>query len=351
MKTILLIFWLTVAALAQSQPRIALQEKGSSVTLDADSYTVKTRQGQVLRKGSGVVTFRPGSAEKDVLFVPRNGIFYWNGKGYRGYVRVLERDGKMLAINQLELEDYLAGVVGGEIPADWPAATQRALAVAARTYAVYLLSDPRDAEYDLVATDQDQVYAGLNGESASSRNALAATRGLVLRGADGRILKAYFSSNCGGHTEDSEPVFGTKVPHIGGVDDPYCPDASWSASFSFATVKARYAKDGKPLGKITSVTVTGTDPSGRMMDVVVKDDQGHEYRDKSQDFRRIMGYRELRSTRCKMTVNGSTLSFRGQGWGHGVGLCQWGALTMGDQGMSYQEILRHYYRGATLGKL
>lgn len=346
---LLLVLCLTAMAPAQSQARIALQEKGSSVTVAADAYTLKATQGaRVLSKSSGRLTFRPGSAEKDVLFVPRNGIFYWNGRGYRGYLRVLERDGKLLAINHVPFEEYLAGVVGGEIPAAWPAATQQALAVAARTYAVYLLSDPRDSEYDLVATDQDQVYAGLDGESGSSRRALEATRGLVLRGSDGRVLKAYFSSNCGGHTEDSEPVFGDKVPHIGGVDDPYCPDASWSASFSFETVRTRYAKDGKPLGKITSVTVTGYDSSGRMVDVVVKDDQGHEYRDKSQDFRRIMGYRELRSTKCKLTVKGQRLSFSGQGWGHGVGLCQWGALTMGEQGMGFRDILRHYYREATL---
>lgn len=352
MWILLLILCLTALAPAQTQARIALQEKGSSVTLDADAWTLKTTRGaQVLRKGSGSVTFRPGEAQKDFLFVPRNGVFYWNGKGYRGYVRVLERDGKLLAVNHLSLEEYLAGVLGGEIPADWPTATQRALAVAARTYGVYLLSDPRDTEFDLVATDQDQVYAGLNGESSASRGALEATRGQVLRGADGRVLKAYYSSNCGGHTSDSEPVFGPKVPSISGVPDPYCRDANWNASFGFDTLKTRYGKDGKPLGKVTSVTVTGYDASGRMLEVVVKDDQGHEYREKSQDFRRIMGYRELRSTRCKMSQSGRTLHFSGQGWGHGVGLCQWGALEMGERGMTYQEILRHYYRGATLGKV
>ncbi len=358
--TLLLFLVLGQLALAETRVRIALQEKGSSCTVESEAYTLKATAGaQVLRKGQGQVTFRPGFPEKDVMLVPASGVFTWNGRGYRGYLRVFEREGKLVAVNVLNLEDYLAGVVGGEIPADWPGPTQRALAVAARTYAVYLLGDPRDSEYDLVATDQDQVYAGLDGESFASRGALDDTRGQVLKGADGRVLKAYYSSSCGGHTSDSEPVFGPEVPSIKGVPDPYCAGTAgshWSRSFPIETVRKRFAADGKPLAKITSVQVSGYDPSGRMSFITVKDDQGHEYREKSQDFRRILGYRELRSTRCKMTVKEQSsrpvsLHFQGGGWGHGVGLCQWGALVMGEKHMGYQAILRHYYRGATLEKI
>lgn len=351
MKNLLLFLWLlTLAAHADTTVRIALVERGSAATVETDGgWTRKTPDGaSVLQRLSGPVRLKAGEAPG--LLVPKSGTFYLGGRGYRGYLKIVDDGGKVTLVNVLPLEQYLAGVLGGEIPASWPAATQRALAVAARTYATYLLQDPRHAEYDLVATDQDQVYAGLDGESASSRSALAATRGEVLVHSDGRVLKAYYSSNCGGHTEDAAQVFGPKVPPIRAVKDPYCPPARWSRTFTLAEVRAKLARDGKPLKGLKSVEITRKNRSGRIEEIAILDQEGQEVRLNGQEFRRIMGYRELRSTRCTMTASGDRLRFEGNGWGHGVGLCQWGALEMGEQGQSYRQILAHYYRDAKIEK-
>ncbi|MEW6281573.1 MAG: SpoIID/LytB domain-containing protein [Candidatus Eremiobacterota bacterium] len=370
--TVLLFCLLLAPAAAQPRVRIALVERGAAATVEGPGgLTLKTGDGaRVLQRLSGPVRLKvegdrvllDGKAQPaPVLLVPSRGMFYVGERGYRGYLRLLADRGRLTAVDVLPLEDYLAGVLGGEIPADWPPATQRALAVAARTYAVYLLGDPRSPEYDLVATDQDQVYAGLDGESSASRAALAATRDQVLVGADGRVLKAYYSSNCGGHTSDSQPVFGDKVPAIAGIPDPYCagcPGESWSRTFSVQEVRARLGKDGKPLGTLVEATLNGHDRSGRIREFRLLDSEGQELLLSGQELRRILGYRELRSTRCTLTITAfnllqgrkvpSLLRFEGSGWGHGVGLCQWGALRMGEQGMGYRQILAHYYRGSRI---
>lgn len=313
--------------------------------------SVKPLNGStVLERRSGTVRLTAADIGEGRLLVPKGGVVTYNGKRYRGYLRALPDSGKLTLINVLPLETYIHSVLGGEISASWPAQTLRAHAIASRTYAAYMMTDQRHpGYYDVAATTLDQVYPGAVGEASAIASAVNDTRSMVLEHSRGGLVKAYYSSNCGGHTSDSEPVFGPKVPPLQGHPDPYCnnaPNAQWSETFTFDQVAKALAKDGKKVGPIKEVEVLGYDDSGR-----VKAVRFNEVEVPGSELRRILGYRNLRGTRARVEVRTASLVFIGGGWGHGVGLCQWGAYAMGHRGFSYREILDHYYPEARLVKL
>lgn len=347
--------------------RVALAVDVPAVRLGAAAgLALKTPEGRVLarlpgslrldaRGGQVLLAGRPlGEA---LLVVPRDGLFQHGGRTYRGHARVLAGPRGLTLVDVLPLERYLEGVLGGEIPPGWPEETQKALAVAARTYALFQVGreaeddgSPRDGRFDVHPSVRDQVYPGMAGESARSRAAVRATRGQVLSLDGTRPLKAYYSAWCGGHTEDSEAVFGTRVPHLVGVRDPWCRGAAWTARLRVEGLR-RLAAPG--LARVGELGPTGLDPSGRIDGFRLADGRGGEVSLTGHRLRMLVGPSVLRSTRATMAVvdrvdgSPSVVEFRGVGWGHGVGLCQWGSAEMGFQGLGFDEILRHYYPQAT----
>lgn len=282
-----------------------------------------------------------------------------NGKSYRGHLRLVADNGGVTAVNILPMEHYIRSVLGGEISASWPSETLKAHAIASRSYAVYMLDHPRDPQYDLAATTLDQVYPGTHGENWTITKAVNAVRGQVMVDTQGQVLKTFYSSNCGGHTADSETVFAEEHPHLRGVRDPYClsaPNASWVIEIGISELIKQLKKAGYPItagSRVQSVTATGYDRSGRVEELVIKDDKGGERRINGQNLRKTIGYRRLKGTRARFSTDRQSypqaLIFDGGGWGHGVGLCQWGAYSMG-RGHSYRQILKHYYPDGTIRK-
>ncbi len=186
--------------------------------------------------------------------------------------------------------------------------------------------------------------------------AVEATRGRILVNRQKKTLKAYYSSCCGGHTADSKTVFGGKVPPLQAVEDPFCsdtPHAQWEKTFGLPDLLARVGA-GSRLGAIRNLGVSHYDPSGRMVTFFIEDSSGRRLEWTGGELRRLLGYKELKGTRCRVELLGSPpdrVRFKGGGFGHGVGLCQWGAHRMGQQGYSYKEILGHYYVGYYLMNL
>ncbi|HXW75976.1 MAG TPA: SpoIID/LytB domain-containing protein [Candidatus Eremiobacteraceae bacterium] len=276
-----------------------------------------------------------------------------NGHFYRGSVIIQnDGDGTLDVINVVDLEQYLYGVVGSEMDPGWPAAALQAQAIVARTYAVAHLGTRDWLGYDLRAGEQDQAYLGMQAEAPASIAAVKATRGSVLvYGPD--LVHAYYSSCDGGFTSDGSALSDPQ-PYLSPIADPYCrasPDEHWAADVPLSTFAAAFAARYGDVGAIRAIDPGAADASGRLLTVTIRGAAG----DRSipaTEFRALAGNHDVRSTLISsISVQDDTLHVEGSGFGHGVGMSQWGARTMALDGKSAQEILRFYYKGVEFAQI
>jgi stage II sporulation protein D len=299
-----------------------------------------------------------------------------NQRRYRGELAVIVADSLLRVINRLEVETYLRGVVPRELGVRGPSdrAALEAQAVAARSYAVARLANP-SRPYDLTATTTDQVYGGLDAEDSLANTAIAATSGLVLT-YNGRVVSAPYHSTCGGSTAapeelwrtESEPFLQRVSDRIPGSDRFYCdiaPRFRWERSWrrdSLTAVIERYLRSyadvpSGAIGDVRDVSVDGRTASGRVAALVIETDRGR-YRLRGNDIRYVFrsGGELLNSTYFSPEVLSSPdgrvarLTIRGMGYGHGVGMCQWGAIGRARAGQDFRTILRTYYPGTTVAR-
>lgn len=305
------------------------------------------------------------------------------GKTYRGALVFVATDTGILIVNHLPLEDYVRGVVPLEIGERAPAerAAVEAQAIAARSYTVTRLAAARrgagrSPDFDLVASVSDQVYGGRDAERPFSDAAVSASAGLVLRLGE-RVLNAPFYSACGGETAAAEEVWRTGgeshlrrvSDRIAGTERFYCdiaPRFAWTRAFTATELDAvvrRYVAayaavgSGGP-GKVTDLEVDGRTPSGRVANLVIRTDRG-SYRVRGNDSRSVLrspGGELLNSAYFSVTMERASgrvvrAVIRGNGYGHGVGMCQWGAIGRARAGQDTRTILRTYYPGTTVGPI
>ena len=272
---------------------------------------------------------------------------------FRGIVDIIRTENlKLLVVNHLDVEKYLYGVLYHEVPHYWPTETQKAQAVAARTFAMDRIQNMRDRDYDVTSDIYSQVYGGRKSERKKSTKAVDATRGMVLT-YKGKIIPAYYHSICAGHTENSKEVFGIDLPPLKGVSCPYCKGArgyNWKAMFSYKQMEGRLNKYGIKTKKIKHISEGRRDASGRLADIKIKDSSGTKLI-KSFKFRLALGPNTIKSTKFTIRITRKGVIFRGEGWGHGVGMCQWGAFGMGKRRFNYKMILDFYYPGAKIEKI
>lgn len=277
-----------------------------------------------------------------------NGMVWIEDRWYRGRVLVVPSGQGVTAINYVDLEQYLYSVVGSEMPASWPQEALQAQAVAARSYALNHQAKAARAgrAYDMGGTQSWQVYRGLSGEATSTIAAVEATAGQVLT-YGGQVIEAVFHSSSGGHTENSEDVWSSAVPYLKGVQDfdHDAPVYTWQAAFSFDDVSAKFSG----LGRLRHIEVSARSGHGRARQILLTGDSGTQSVS-GNDLRRALG---LRSTKFEVSVNAASGSvvFNGSGFGHGIGLSQWGARGMALQGKTYAQILGHYYQGTSLSTI
>lgn len=278
---------------------------------------------------------------------------------------IVGRAGRRLSVvNELEMEDYLRGVVPSEMPADFPDEALKAQAVAARTYARYRLSERGFAA--LHPTVSDQVYRGASAETDTSNRAVDATRGEVLA-LGSSVIPAYFHSTCGGMTERASNVWPPNplAPRdtawleadsvvFGPRPDAACvasPHFIWTARVPLWQMAAVVRKmtgragllDLRPLARDESWRVATFEADFR-----ARGGQTISLPIDGPRLRMTLGPNRLKSLLCDVRLAGGAFLFTGNGWGHGVGLCQWGARGMAAVGATYREILARYYPGASL---
>jgi stage II sporulation protein D len=278
--------------------------------------------------------------------------FAWNGRTYRGtFTFVTLDDGRRGLLNALPLDAYLPGVLGAEVSAGWPAAAQQAQAIVARTYALLKLRPGKI--YDVTAGDADQRYGGIESESVEGRAAVDATLGTIVTYRGGAAHVA-FSSCCGGRTADAVDVWRTPYPYLRSVDDPHCaesPEFRWEAFVPYDGL-ARALDLGR-LGAPRAVELREIDGSGRPRTVAFSG-SGPEVEIATRDLRSAAGPSVVRSTylrEVRLQTDGAQrmLAIDGNGRGHGVGLCQWGARGMATSGARADEIVAFYFAGTALG--
>jgi len=261
-----------------------------------------------------------------------------------GLVHVIRKGGAALVINQVDLEEYVKGVVPAEVNSSWHPEMLKAQAVAARTYALYqqMLSATRD--YDVVASVQDQVYRGKQGIDAAVLKAVEDTRGLVLT-YQGAPIYAAFSSTAAGLTEDAVNVWSKDYPYLKGVECPFdlaSPYYQWTASFRRELLEQNLRQQGFPIGTITALTPSSFSRGGRVATLRVVHTEG-ELLLRGEELRKAVGYMVVPSTQFTVESVESEIVLSGYGAGHAVGMCQWGAKELAELGYPFSTILSYYY--------
>lgn len=275
--------------------------------------------------------------------------FVFQGRRYRGTFATIDSGD---VVNTVPLEQYLYSVVSREMPASWPAAALQTQAIVARTF-VLQRSNPR-GEYDLVPSEADQVYTGMDAEHEQTSAAVDATDGQVLRFGNG-FAQALYSSCCGGHTESNADAWGgLPVPYLSGVQCGYCTDSpwfTWTQRVSLAQLTQSLYAQLQPIGEISALALDELDSSGRAHFWTFTGARGTQ-RVKAAEVRRALGTRTLPSLLVRtlaLTQAEQRVSIEGDGLGHGVGLCQWGARGMALAGADARSILSYYYPGTGIG--
>jgi stage II sporulation protein D len=306
------------------------------------------------------------------------GDFQLKQRSYRGRLVVAIKGSALQAINTVDLESYLPSVVGSEMPASWPQAALRAQAVAARTYALRQRSASQP--FDVSATVASQVYKGVEAETPSTREAVASTRGEVLM-YGGNLVNAVFHSSSGGSTENSGDLWSQQLPYLVSVPDvdQDSPVSRWQQRLDPQTLIKAFGE----IGGANRIEILSSTSSGRVRQARVIGPGGTLVLT-GAELRSRLG---LRSTLVRFELVGPdvassqlpssgppilpplagsiaplpdaaaqvpiqvpqpTLLAVGRGFGHGVGMSQWGAYALAQRGEDYPEILRYYFRGTDL---
>ncbi|MBI4278438.1 MAG: SpoIID/LytB domain-containing protein [Armatimonadetes bacterium] len=348
---------------------LLLNQLAVAVTADGPASLVDAASARSVPLERGAWTLRPGASGVEVeggesfgpvvRFVPAEGTRLGAaGRTYRGIMEVRRTpQGRLTLINELDLEPYLYGVVRSEMNPNWPAEAIKAQAVAARTLALYSMATGRfRAEvYDVRATTDTQVYGGIPAEHPAATAAVDATRGLVITYL-GQPILAVFHADAGGYTEDAALVWGGNTPYLRGVACPYDGDSpyrEWVARLAPLQIEERLRRGGIAVEEITAIEPLQASSSGRILTLRIIGRSG-AVEMRGTVFRTLVGPDVIRSTRFAVSASGDdgsgsrTLEFRGSGWGHGVGMCQWGARGQALAGRTFEQILKFYYTGIAL---
>lgn len=286
--------------------------------------------------------------------VAHDGNVYVGGRRFRGNIDIIRKDnGKLMVINHLPLDEYLYGVLYHEVSHRWPIEVLKAQAIAARTFALQQVRQSKGQPYDLRSDIYSQVYGGRTSEKWSTNMAVDKTRGQILT-YKGDIFPAYYHATCGGMTEDATNLWNIDIPPLKGVDCSFCtssPHYKWNKNISLAYLENKLKDNGYKIGKISSVAVLSKNRSGRVDKIEIKDDAGTSVVLTGKDFRQMLGPNDLRSVKFDVSMRPGSLVIDGFGWGHGVGMCQWGAYGMARNGKKADEILKYYYPGAEISTM
>ncbi len=339
-------------SIAGENIRVVIADDLKSVTLR--SNRVMDVKGTTAGPGQKVMTFDRSIVSKHSIRVHASASpISVLGKKYRGVIELrTKKNGLIQVINDLDLELYLRGVIAAEIPPVWEMEALKAQAIASRTYALYQKRAAGKKPYHIVATVNDQVYLGVNGEQPRTVRAVQETEGMVMS-YQGVVIPAYYHANCGGHTESAVELWGFEAPYLRGVDcecQEIVKDGLWEKRMTSVRVAKALARHGYNVAMIDDIFIAELTPAGRAKKIAIRT-VNRIRMVPAEVFREALGSTEIPSVYFEVELLEGEVIFSGRGNGHGVGLCQWGAKEMAEKGHAYQSILTHYYPKITLKKV
>ena len=318
---------------------------------DMNKYQVLTWERQSRLKGT---------AEQNMLLLTSGGISH----KYRGSLEFrVHREG-MTVINQLPLEQYLYGVVACEMPSGWPDEALKAQAISARSYAMAQINAGTYSGYgfDVLSNQQSQVYNGIDAENPRICALVDGTRGQVLI-SRGSVITAFFHSSSGGYTENSEDVWQNHLEYIKAKPDPADMNDThynWKKSMDHNQLVTQLNLKGYDISQVCDIEElerTSTGARVKKIAIDARDAAGRAVIIEISNADAVRSAFGLDSSLFVMEKEKdqqgfiSNVEFIGSGWGHGVGMSQYGALGMAKEGYNYQDILKYYYNGVKIEKL
>lgn len=361
-------------------------EKSIVLKLNGQNYDIYDAQGVFLSSMATNKSMKIQSPSASPIKI--------NNKRYRGYLTFDTVDKQLAAINNVGLEEYLYGVVPREMPSTFSYEALKAQAVAARSYAVCSVTRNKDKSFDLYDTVSSQVYGGFDAERDNVRKAVDETRGQILL-SEGKVVNATYSSSNGGYTADANDVWGAKYKYLISKEDKYSinePNYNWNFEINANDLINGLKKQGISINSINQIYVKENNNSKRVKTVAIMDGAKEVLVDNNK-FKNAIGANKFKSSMYTIEASGvsaatqapendndgevtvlfedgvaifissetsektspssaisadAKIKIAGHGWGHGVGLSQWGANNMAKAGLKYDEILKFYYDGAEI---
>jgi stage II sporulation protein D len=285
------------------------------------------------------------------------GIIEWKKNKYQGdfYVVRAENKNGCDLIHEVNIDHYISTLVAKEMHKDWPLEALKAQAVAARTYALFKQKERHNKDdsgqfFDLESSEKDQVSGSMDDVNANTYRAAYLTQGEILMNDNKHIPPAFYHSKCGGKTHLPEQVWGNTVAGYKPVDCPFCQNKgqpTWNSKLSFNKIAHTLLKLAWPNHPHKMLTLNN---SNFILYPHKKDDQIIYFKFKDQilnvrkaQLRRALGRELVQSNNFTINIKNSYASIQGDGLGHGVGLCQIGALELAKRGYNYRQILSFYY--------
>ena len=378
--------------------RIFTEEK----TIENTELKITTDENGFIHYGEEI--FDTSSNQRLTFFSAGDNLLSGNEKKYRGGLEFLNvGNGLMTVINFLTVDDYVKGVVPREVPASWHIEALKAQAVCARNYSITNKNKHKSENFDVCTTVHCQVYGGFDAEKASTNNAVDATAGEYLK-YEGKLAQTLFSSSTGGHTGNAKYVWGNDIPYLRGVANDFetpadNPRYTWTKTLTTEQIELKLIEKNIAIGSIKTITSKIDETTGQVYELTINGTNGsHTFKNdgtrgcfgsdvllsqfyavtpvttpatsgilaitsngkknlsdycvisKNGNTSSITFPFTIKSAATKETVNPQAMAYRfdGRGWGHGLGLSQYGAKGMADKGYTYKQILEHFYPGTVL---
>lgn len=271
-----------------------------------------------------------------------------NGRKFRDTLLIICKDSKLSVINELGLEDYIYGILPREVNPAWPLESLKAHAVVSRSYALACIGKHGKDGFDLCTTVHCQVYGGVECEDDRSNKAVEETRGEVVVYND-KLASVFFHACCAGRTEDPRDVWNyeSEAPkYLMGHSCRFCkesPHMNWKNEINAEYIRKKLLSAGYNFGEISKIKRTSKTGSGRAKNLKIIGSKDSITLTAAR-FRLIVAPDKIKSTFIyDIKKKGSKFIFSGSGWGHGVGMCQWGSKKMGEKGYDYKQILKYYF--------
>lgn len=344
-------------AVVQNADDIVLKVRGRFEIRDEKTKELlasgnRLKPHQVKRTDVGLaVGMSQFNVDRIEILPDRDGTLYVNKNRVRGRVVIIaDAHKKINVVNHINIEDYIKGVLYHEISHKWPIEAIKAQAVAARTYAIYSAGNRTKFDWDVSNDIYSQVYGGKDSERYRTNLGVERTEGEVLV-YNNDILPAFFHADSGGHTEDASELWRIDIKPLRGVPSPYAshsPHKEWKRNLRLKDIQDKLVEKGYQIGLIKEIKIEERNRSGRIRRLLITDRAGGSIEISGKDFRLIVGPNIIRSNRYRIEMKGYFVDFYGEGWGHGVGLDQWGAMGMAKRRYDYKEILEHYYPGSSI---